>query len=162
SESGLKRAGGEPMSASASGLPTLVRGLAFALSFLIVVQLAAAPARADVITDWNAMAEAIGLQKRLQPPPNARVMAMMHVAMFEAAKAATRRYAAYRLKLDANPGASPEAAAATAAHDVLAGLYPDQQAGLDSVLKASLGSIADGEAKAHGIALGRLAAAGIL
>ena len=44
-------------------------------------------AQADVITDWNAKAEAIGIEKRLQPPPNARGMALMHTAMFEAVNA---------------------------------------------------------------------------
>jgi hypothetical protein len=128
----------------------------------LVLLLAAAPAKADLTTDWNAKAEAIGLEKRLQPPPNARVMAMMHVAMFEAANAATNRYAPYRLNLVANPSASPEAAAATAAHAVLSGLFPDQQASLDSTLRASLGQIADNEAKGQGIELGRKAASGIL
>ena len=129
---------------------------------VLVLLALAAPARADVITDWNAKAEAIGLEKRLQPPPNARAMAMMHVAMFEAVNAVSHRYSPYTLKLAADPGASAEAAAATAAHDVLAGLHPDQQASLDSTLKASLGPIADGEAKSRGVALGRQAAVGIL
>jgi hypothetical protein len=122
----------------------------------------AAIARADVIIDWNAKAEAIGLEKRLQPPPNARVLAMMHIAMFDSVNAITQRYAPYRLKLDAEPGASPEAAAAAAAHGVLVGLFPDQRASLDATLKASLVPLSEGEAKAKGIALGQKAAAGIL
>jgi hypothetical protein len=32
----------------------------------------AGAARADVITDWNAKAEAIAVEKRMLPPPNAR------------------------------------------------------------------------------------------
>src|SRR6266436_5726697 len=107
---------------------------------------AAGTARADVITDWNAKAEAIGIDKRLQPPPNARGMAMMHVAMFEAVNAVTHRYASYRLKLVADPTTSPDAAAATAAHDVLLVLFPDQQASLDTTLKASLAQLPDGDA----------------
>ena len=79
---------------------------------VLAVLVAAPAARADVVTDWNAKAEAIGLEKRLAPPPNARTMAMMHVAMFEAANAAQPRYAPYQLKLAAEPGASQEAAAA--------------------------------------------------
>ena len=122
----------------------------------------AIPAHADVIGDWNAKAEAIGIAKSLQPPPNARGMAMMHVAMFEAVNAVTHRYAPYRLKLSADSGASPDAAAAAAAHGVLVKLFPDQQAGLDSMLKASLGALPDGEAKTRGVALGQQSAAGIL
>ena len=117
---------------------------------VLAVLVAAPAARADVVTDWNAKAEAIGLEKRLQPPPNARTMAMMHVAMFEAANAAQPRYAPYQLKLVAEPGASPEAAAASAAHGVLLGLFPDQQASLDTTLKASLAQVAEGEPRTRG------------
>jgi len=129
---------------------------------VLAVLLAPAVAQADVIADWNAKAEAIGIEKSLPPPINARGMTMMHVAMFEAVNAVTHRYASYRLKLTTDPGASAEAAAATAAHDVLAKLFPDQQAGLDSTLKASLAQVAEGDAKTKGIALGRQAAAGTL
>jgi len=45
---------------------------------------------------------------------------------------------------------------------VLVKLYPDQQADLDSLLKASLGQVPDGEAKTRGVALGQQAAVGIL
>ena len=47
------------------------------------------PARADMISDWNAKAEAIATDKKLLPPPNARGMAILHVAMFEAVKPST-------------------------------------------------------------------------
>jgi len=129
---------------------------------LLALLVAPAVARADVIADWNAKAEAIGIEKALGPPPNARGMAMMHVAMFEAVNAVTHRYGSYGLKLSADPGVSPEAAAASAAHDVLVKLFPDQQAGLDSTLKASLGQVPDGDGKTKGIELGRQAAAGVL
>jgi hypothetical protein len=121
-----------------------------------------APARSDVITDWNAKAEAIAIEKRLLPPPNARGMAILHVAMFEAVNVVDRRYAPYKLKLTAERNVSKEAAAAAAAHAVLVALHPDQQASLNSKLTASLASIADGEPKAKGIELGKKAAAEIL
>ena len=80
---------------------------------------------------------------------------MMHVAMFEAANAAQPRYAPYQLKLLAEPGASPEAAAASAAHGVLVGLFPDQQSSLDTTLRASLAQVAEGEPRTRGVALGQ-------
>ncbi len=129
---------------------------------VVALLLVPAAARADVITDWNAKAEAIGIEKKLGPPPNARGMAMMHLAMFEAVNAVTHRYESYGLKLPADAGVSPEAAAAAAAHGVLVKLFPDQQAGLDSTLKASLDQVPDGDAKAKGIELGRQAAAGVV
>jgi hypothetical protein len=129
---------------------------------VLVLLMAPAAGHADVITDWNAKGEAIGLEKRLQPPVNARAMAMTHVAMFEAVNAITRRYTPYRLTLTADRNAAPEAAAAVAAHGVLTTLFPDQQSSLDSTLKASLAPLADGDAKTKGIEVGQKAAAGIL
>jgi hypothetical protein len=115
-----------------------------------------------MISDWNARAEAIAIEKRLLPPPNARGMAMLHVAMFEAVNAVDRRYAPYKLKLSADGQTSKEAAAAMAAHDVLIALHPDQRANIDSALRASLAAVAEGDPKARGIELGRKAAAGVL
>jgi hypothetical protein len=121
-----------------------------------------AHARADSITDWNAKAEAIHIQKQLPPAPSSREMAILHVVMFEAVNAIDRRYAAYKLNLPAEPNFSKEAAAAAAAHAVLIALHPDQQSKLDAALATSLVGIAEGEPKAKGIDLGKKAAAGIL
>jgi len=130
-----------------------------ALPVIALLLASAGPTRADVISDWNAKAETIAIEKRLLPPPNARGMALLHVAMFEAVNTVDRRYAPYKLKLAVEPNTSREAAAAAAAHAVLVALHPDQQAGLDAALAASLGPIAEGEPKAKGIALGKKAAA---
>jgi hypothetical protein len=62
----------------------------------------------------------------------------------------------------ADRGTSREAAAATAAHDVLVALYPDQKPDLDAMLAASLAGIAESDAKSKGLELGRKAAAGII
>lgn len=120
------------------------------------------PASSDVIMDWNAKAEAIGVEKQLVNVPNARGQAMLHVAMFEAVNAIERRYAPYKLNLESDRTASKEAAAASAAHGILLNLYPDQKPDLDTALAASLSGIAETEAKAKGIELGRKAAAGII
>jgi hypothetical protein len=119
-------------------------------------------AAADVISDWNAKAEAIAIEKRLLPPTNAHGMAIMHVAMFEAVNAVERRYSPYRLQLHADKGLSRDAAAAAAAHAVLLSLHPDQQAGLESAFKASLASIPDGDSKAKAVELGKHVGAEIL
>ena len=112
-------------------------------------------AQADVVTDWNAKAEAIAIEKRMPPPPNARAMAILHIAMFEAVNAIERRYSPYRLNLTVEPGASKEAAAAAAAHTVLVTLHPEQEKALDANLLVSLQPIPDGQAKTSGILLGR-------
>jgi hypothetical protein len=128
----------------------------------LAVTLLAIPARGDVIMDWNAKADAIGIDKQISNVPNARGQAMLHVAMFEAVNAIDRRYAPYRLNLVADRGTSREAAAAAAAHDVLVALYPDQKPDLDTALAASLSGIAESDAKSKGIELGRKAAAEII
>ena len=117
---------------------------------------------ADAVSDWNAKAETIAVEKRMLPPPNARGMAIMHIAMFEAVNAIERRYSPYRLDLAAEPGASKDAAAAAAAHAVLVALHPEHETALDGHLLASLRQIPMDDARANGIALGRKAAAEIL
>src|SRR4029434_2371806 len=62
----------------------------------------------------------------------------------------------------AAPGASPEAAAAAAAHAVLVNLYPSRQANLDAAYALSLSQIPDGASKTDGISLGESVAATIL
>jgi hypothetical protein len=142
--------------------PNLRKAAMTLLACSFATVLLAAPARADVISDWNAKAEAIQIEKQLPPPPNARGMAILHVAMFEAVNAIDRRYAAYKFNLAAEPNVSKEAAAAAAAHAVLIALYPDQQSKLHAALTASLTGIAEGEPKAKGVDLGKKAAAGML
>jgi hypothetical protein len=134
----------------------------FILAAVLTVALPAVPAKADVIMDWNAKADAIGIEKQLVNSANSRAQAMLHVAVFEAVNAIDKRYTPYKLNLTADRGTSREAAAASAAHDVLVALYPDQKADLDATLATSLSAIADGEAKSKGIELGKKAAAEII
>ena len=131
----------------------------FILAAVLTVALPAVPAKADVIMDWNAKADAIGSEKQLVNSANSRAQAMLHVAVFEAVNAIDKRYTPYKLDLTADRGTSREAAAASAAHDVLVALYPDQKADLDTTLATSLSAVADGEAKSKGIELGKKAAA---
>ena len=55
----------------------------------------AQPAAADVITDWNEKAVAFVLGRNMGPPPAERVIAMVHVAMFDAVNSIERRYRPY-------------------------------------------------------------------
>ena len=59
---------------------------------LVLLSALASTSRADVIMDWNARADSIATDKRLLPPVHGRVLAIMHVAMFEAVNAIERRY----------------------------------------------------------------------
>ena len=124
--------------------------------------LSATAARADIIMDWNAKADALAIEKQLLNAANSRGQAMLHIAMFEAVNAIDRRYAPYKLNLTADRATSREAAAAAAAYDVLLALHPDKKADLDAALAGSLSGIAENEAKSKGIELGKQAAAGII
>jgi hypothetical protein len=147
-----------PIDAAAREIAMKTTVIAAALAFALPV----IPAKADVIMDWNAKADAIGFEKQLANSANSRAQAMLHVAVFEAVNAVDKRYTPYKLNLTADRGTSREAAAASAAHDVLVALYPDQKADLDATLATSLSAIAEGEAKTKGIELGKKAAAEII
>jgi hypothetical protein len=129
---------------------------------IFVASLAVASARADAIMDWNAKADAIAAEKRISPTPHARVLAILHVSMFEAVNAIERRYAPYRLNLAADRATSKEAAAASAGYGVLVSFYPDKKTDFDAILAAALTGIPEGDAKVNGIRLGYEAAAGIM
>jgi len=118
-------------------------------------------AHADVVTDANAKAAEIA-SKHPATPPAVRTMAIVQVSVFEAVNAITGRYPAFRAKVTAAPGASVEAAVASATRTALLKLMPAQQAAIEADYQAALKPLADGRAKSDGIAVGEQAAAAIL
>ena len=130
---------------------------------VVAAALLASPmAQADVVTDWNITATDIAVAANLPPPPTNRVMALAQSAVYEAVNAITKRYPGDRVKLDAAPGASVEAAVAAANRATLSKLVPAQQAAIDSAYQTALSALPDGPAKTGGIAVGDQAAAAIL
>jgi hypothetical protein len=81
------------------------------------------------------------------------------VAMYDAVNSIDRRFQPFAVHVDASPGASKDAAASVAAHDVLVHYLPLQQAALDTDLQVSLGAITDGPGKTEGISVGHAVAA---
>jgi PAP2 superfamily protein len=135
---------------------------AVALTALVA---SAAPARADTVTDWNANASTAIVATAGQPPPVAVLsFAMVQGAVYDAVNAIDGGHRSYLPQPTAAPGASEDAAAATAAHNVLAWLFPLQQATLDSQYQASLAAIPETltGSKAGGIAAGGAAAAAMI
>ena len=122
----------------------------------------AGTASADVVTDWNETAVAAGYTAQQGPPAHGRIVAMVHLAMFEALNSIEPRYRPYRARLPAAPGASPDAAAASAAHYVLVRVYPGQVKELDKALQASLSAVTDATSRANGIRLGEQSGAAML
>lgn len=112
------------------------------------------------VLEWNEIAVAtIGAQP---PFPSTRFMATVQVAVFEAVNSITGEYEPYLGTLNAPPGASPEAAAVTAAHGVLKAFFPAQAATLDQQRADSLATIPDGQSKNDGITVGEAAAAAMI
>jgi hypothetical protein len=115
---------------------------------------------ADVIVEWNQILQAnIPSNAGLLTP---RYYAMLHIAMFDAVNAIERSYTPYHARLLAYPGASAEAAAAQAGHDVLAALInvPAAQDAFNAALSARLATIPAWRAAA-GSAVGHRAAQAI-
>ena len=113
-------------------------------------------ARADAVTEWNEIMETTIATD--DPYLRLRTAAIAQLAVFEAVNSILGNYEPYAGSIAAPPGASPEAAAISAAHRVLRALHPERAAELDASRVASLASILDGPAKADGIAVGEAAA----
>jgi hypothetical protein len=98
-----------------------------------------------------------------QPPTihASRSFAMLHIAMFDAVNSIAQSFTPYFIAVPAARGASKQAAAAQAAHDVLVALYPQQQDMLDAALAASLDSLPP-DGCDQGIAVGQAVARAIL
>jgi hypothetical protein len=121
-----------------------------------VMLFATAPAKADVVSDWNAiMQTTINSQN---PLAQSRYGAITQLAVFEAVNAITRDYKPYLGTVKASRDASPEAAAVAAAYRVLVTYFPASQPTLDAARASSLSSIPNGAAKDAGIAAGEAAA----
>jgi len=138
------------------------------------------PALADSVTDWNIVANAVaprmtGLQREGSllpipgPQPQSRGLTMVHLAIHDALNSIDPRYATYLPRSPANPDASPDAAVAAAAYNVLLTWIPGDApltlpsgvTTLDAVYANAIAALPDA-GKADGIAAGAAAAAAIL
>jgi hypothetical protein len=123
---------------------------------------AASAARADVVIDWNVKTIETLAAEKAPLTLGSRNIAIVHAAMVDAVNAVTRAHMPYRARLTAPPGASADAAAASAAHATLLRLYPAQKGALDAALDATLKHVPDGAARRDGLALGESAALALL
>jgi len=118
----------------------------------------------DMVLDWNAHAANAIVGVAGQGPPRGLIrLAMVHIAIYNAVNAINGNpFESYGVAPNVVSPASPEAATAAAAHDVLVALFPAQQADLDAKYTVSLAVIGDGPSKTNGVSTGQQAAAGIL
>ena len=140
-------------------LITLVAGTATAAATP-----SAAPAGdPTVISDWNAIAVAtLSADTTKQPVEDVLYTAFVQAAVYNAVVGIEGRYAPYRFHAHAPRGASAQAAAVAAAHEILVTYVPSAQATLDADYAASLAKLPDGTAKTRGIAFGTRAAGSLI
>jgi hypothetical protein len=117
--------------------------------------------REDAVLEWNRIAFDTVLRQQL-PPLQMRFAAIMQLAVFEAVNAVTGDYESMLGSVNAQVGASAEAAAVSAAHRVLSGYFPDRAAEFDAARARSLSHVPDGPARDAGIAVGEQAATAVM
>jgi hypothetical protein len=138
-----------------SGSPTIA-------SPLVPTSAGVASTNAVIAWDFNAQAAIWDVARlaRQQPNEQVRSFAMVNGAVYDAVNAiAGTPYQPYLVAPDADGSESVDAAVATAAHGVLASLFPAQRARLQEQYEVSLAAVADGPAKHGGIVVGAQAAA---
>jgi hypothetical protein len=114
----------------------------------------------DAVVEWNAiMVTTISGQN---PFAQARLAAIVQLAVFEAVNAITGDYEPYLAPVSAPAGASAEAAAVAAAHATLSHYIPAAGPTLDAARVTSLAVIPDGAGEDDGIVVGQAAAAALI
>lgn len=139
---------------SSARLPRCIAPL-FAL-LLLMPHTAAADVINSVLVQWRTLAG------KCEEPNQLDAMAVMHVAMFEAVNAIAGQYRPYVAPITAPKGASADAAAAVAAHDVMMHVCPAQKEIFAAGLKTSLATVTDSVAREQGLIVGRQAAAAVI
>src|SRR5258708_5588715 len=115
-------------------------------------------AEVNPVVQWNRALLVIVRTPGAQPATvhATRSFALMHAAVYDAVNSIDRTHRPYLVQLaHVSRHASQDAAAATAAHQILVQLYPAFQAMLDEELQRSLALIPDGREKVEGIRIGQ-------
>jgi uncharacterized protein (TIGR03382 family) len=134
----------------------------FAPSCVLAVLGVISSAQADIITGWNQASLDTIKPTSTAPPPAARTLALVHTAMCNAVSGLSASPAMYGGFAAAGAGPSAHAAAAQAARDVLAALYPSRTAIYDARLAQDLASLGAGPEVLAGRDYGSSAATHIL
>jgi len=138
----------------------LILAIAIGSSRLTYAQTSSQP---DQVIQWNRTLLQILQTPGAQPATihPTRSMAIVHLAMYDAVNAIVGGHEPY-LALHAPRAASPEAAAAAAAHATLLALFPIDQSVIDAKFADSLAQIGGGAHVRQGIRVGNEAADAIL
>ena len=120
-------------------------------------------ASADAVSDWNTLSyqtSAANVPSRA-PTQTSRIAAMTHIAIHDALNAIDSRYEQYAYTGSGDTGASPTAAIAAAAYNVLRLENPTQAGVLQTAYNNMLATVPDGPAKDAGMAIGEQSAAAV-
>jgi hypothetical protein len=129
------------------------------LLFTLAVAAAHSHAAVNPVAFWNTIAgRAFAPTQGANPVAQSRTYAILHASIHDTLNAIDARYGSYTPGLPRDPAASVEAAVAATSHWVLGALVPDQFSLINAVYASELATIADGPAKARGIALGEAVA----
>ncbi len=136
---------------------------ALVVAVVLVVPDRAVAQGAETVIEWNRLILSTLTTPGANPPTVflTRSLAIVHVAMFDALNSFDFRYMPYAARVDVPSGASPDAAAAQAAHDVLVALFPTQRPIFDAALTTAL-SVLPADAAQGGARVGAAAARAIL
>ncbi len=133
----------------------------FALSLCCVAVCAQTPVTSpeavNPVVAWNRILLTIVRTPGAQPATihPTRSFAILHAAIYDAVNAIEKDHRPYLAHhIDIKPGASPDAAANSAAHEVLVTLYPSQRAALDQQFKQMMAQIPNGKDKIEGFRIG--------
>ena len=127
------------------------------------VTAAQAAAPDTYVTAWDAISVQAFTAAGLGPGDSHTIFAYESIAVYDSVVAVTRDHEPFLVPADAPAGSSAQAAVAAAAHSVLVHYLPAQAATiLDPEYVKSLATIADGQPKTDGVALGELVAAGLI
>jgi PAP2 superfamily len=135
-----------------------------ALISSIALAFVASPAHADTICEWMDYASTIA--NAAAPPPagapqnpgHEHVGTQVALAMFEATNAIDHRYETYLGLPKGDAKASEDAAAVTAAYQVLLSHFPEQKTGLDDSYHIAMNEVRDPKAREAGRLIGEAAA----
>jgi hypothetical protein len=113
----------------------------------------------NAVARWNAVAtDAFTPSQGTNPMAQSRTLAILHAAVHDALNAIAPRFEMYSPGLGRAKGASPEAAVAAAARDVLIALLPEQGTRVEAEYARALAAIPDGVARRAGVAVGQASA----
>ena len=144
-------------------MKTLTRKIRVLTYSLLLLATLVGTTYADAVQEMNRVANqtsAANVPAR-GAPQTTRILAMTHIAIHDALNAIDARYESYAYATPGDPSASPVAAIAAAAYNVLRFENPTTLATLTAEYNAMLATVPDGPAKTAGIAIGEASAAAI-